>query len=140
VSDVRYAAETRRALFRALLAARCAGEPVVSRNRVVVALLMAAGVADALIEEIEDPNAISFDECQRRAAEEVARSGFAFGSREHIAAVRPLPVDPEAERPLRALLEQHPHPEIMPLDALRALLRADPALAARLARRGFPPA
>lgn len=77
----RFSSETRQALFWALMAARCAGETIVSRNRVLIALLRSTSVADYcthagiapadIIQANEDPQA-----CRSKNARAGSRTIF----------------------------------------------------------------
>jgi hypothetical protein len=140
--------ETKRAMFRAALAAQCADEPYMTRNRIVAALLRAESVRALcsrvgidfvhIANAIEDPQTLSFEACERRVMTELAQKGVEFGSAEHLAMVRLRPLDPA----VRAVLDgvffaRHGHLAVSPLELLLDLIRADPALEARVAPHGL---
>lgn len=117
-----FSSETRQALFWALLVAHCAGETTVTRNRIVSALLRAPSIAESHIAH-EAPQTPSFDDCVRRIREELARSGYELGSREHLASVRPLPIEENVQSLLRAVAQNGGEGEVTPLELLSELSR-----------------
>jgi hypothetical protein len=139
--------ETRRAMFRAAVVAQCAGETNVTANRILAALLRAdtltelcsrAHIDSALVmKAVEDPETLSFEECERRVRSELAGNGVAFGSREHQAAIQYRPLDPVVRPVLDRTFQRHGHVAVSPLELLLDLIRADPAMAERLATHGL---
>lgn len=140
--------ETKQAMFRVALAAQCAGETYMTANRIAVGLLRTDAfreLADRLqiapadaISAIEDPNVLSFDECERRVQQDLAERGFDFASKEHQASVQRRPLDPAVKPVFDAILEEHGHLAVPPLELLRRIVNMDPELAARLAEQGLP--
>jgi hypothetical protein len=141
--------ETRQILFWALLVARRSGEANVSRNRVLTALLRSTSVAEYCarvsvapqdaIDATEDPQALPFGECARGIIRDLAQAGLDLGSPEHIATVRPLPLEPAMQNAMQAVLEDRTSRTdvITPLELLVAMMRCDPALASLLALHGL---
>ena len=139
--------ETKRAMFWAALAAQCAGETHMTANRIVAALLRADTIrefcsrahidAARVMEAVEDPQALSFDECERRVRSELAAKGLELASREHQATVQLRPLDPAVRGVFDRVIERHGHIGVSPLELLLDLMRADAALAGRLAPHGL---
>jgi hypothetical protein len=139
--------ETKRAMFRAVLAAQCAGEPVVTGRRIVAALLRTESIAafcsraridSARVRDaVDDPATLAFDECERRMEAELAEKGLAFGSKEHQASVQRRPGDPRLKAVFDNIVERHGRLAVAPLELLFALMRADPVLARLLAPHGI---
>lgn len=145
--EQRFSAETRQVLFWALMAAGCAGETTVTHNRVLIALLRSTSVADYctragvtsadVINANEDPHALPFEECARRIERDLSQNGLKLGSKEHIASVRFMPLEGTVQSVIQVAIEPRDSERVTPLDFLLAMMRADPALAARLARHGL---
>ena len=143
----RFFNETKRALFWAALAAECAGETHVTGNRIAAALLRSDSVRDfcsraqiesaRVLDAVDDPQTLSFDECERRVRSELARDGVELGSQQHRARVQLRPIDPVVRGVLDLIIERHGHVGVSPLELLRDLIRADPSLAARLMPHGL---
>lgn len=139
--------ESRRAFFRAALAAQCAGETHVMQRRVIAALLRTDSVRDfcaraqidsaRVMGAADGAGALPFHECERRVNEELAEQHIALGSSEHRAAVRLRPLDPRVRAVVDALIERDGCIDVSPLQLLLDLLRADPAIAAELALAGL---
>jgi hypothetical protein len=131
----------------AAAAAQCAGETYLTGNRIVVSLLRTSAfrelcqrldVAPAdVIGAVEDPPVLSFDECERRVKGDLAVSGLEFASPEHRDSVHLRPLDRAVKGVFDAVLEQHGHLGISPLELLLDLIRADPALEQSLAHQGL---
>jgi hypothetical protein len=85
----------------------------------------------------DDPSRLSFDECERRVRNRLADQGVEFGSNEHRGTIQYRPVEPIVREVLDKVVEQHGNMGISPLELLLILIRADPALAERLAQRGL---
>jgi hypothetical protein len=130
MTERRFSAEVRRAMFWALLAARAAGEPQVTAPRVAAALLRCESMA-SLRADVDAPEALPFDECARRVAADLARRGIALGSPEHIQETTPLPLHPSVQAAIEAVTRADADAVITPHDVFHALLAADPELARR---------
>jgi hypothetical protein len=134
-------------MFWAALAAQCADETHLTRNRIVVSLLRTDAVRQLcqhlqiapakVIEAVEDPRALSFEECERRVRSDLAESGLELGSKEHQASVQLRPLDPVVKHVFDTLLERDGQLAVTPLELLLVLLRADPPFAQRVADRGL---
>jgi len=134
-------------MFWAAAAAQCAGETHLTGNRIVVALFRTGALRElcerlqiapaGVIDAVEDPRALSFEECERRVREELAASGLEFASPAHRASVPLRPLDPGVKGVFDAVLERHGHLGVSPLELLLDLIRADPVLAQKLARQGL---
>ena len=139
--------ETKRAMFWAALAAQCAGETQVTGSRIVAALFRADSVREfcsraqidsaRVMDAVEDPQALSFAECERRVRSELAANGLELGSREHQETVQRRPLDPAVRGVFDRMIEQHGQIGVSPLELLLDLIRADAALAERLAPHGL---
>jgi hypothetical protein len=139
--------ETKRAMFWAALAAQCAGETVVTRNRIVAALLRAGSVRELcsraridsarLLDAVDDPQALSFEECERRVRGELTTKAIELGSEEHRSGVQLRPMEPVAREVFDGIIERQGHIGVAALELLLALIRADPVLAQRLAPHGL---
>lgn len=139
--------ETKLAMFWAAAAAQCAGETHLTRNRIVVSVLRTNAVMELcqrlhiapadVIDAVEDPHALSFEECERRVRRDLAAYGHEFASKEHQASIQLRPLDPGVKEVFHTVMEQHGHLGVSPLELLLDLIRADPALAERLALHGL---
>jgi hypothetical protein len=139
--------ETKRALFWAALAAQCADETYVTRNRIVASLLKTASVeefcsrmridVERIREAVEDPGILSFAECERRVRDELAEIGIELGSTEHFARVKLRPIDPAVREIFDVVLVRQGHVAVSPTELLLQLIRADPALARLFAHHGL---
>lgn len=146
-SDRRSSSETKLAMLWAAAAAHCAGETQLTGNRIVVSLLRTGAVRELcrrlqiapaeVIEAVEDPRVLSFEECERRVRGELAGNGHEFASPEHRASVPLRPLDAGVKGVFGAVLERPGHLGVSPLELLLDLIRADPALAQILARQGL---
>jgi hypothetical protein len=138
--------ETKWAMFWAALAAQCAGETSVTANRIAVALLRTDSfhrlaerlqlVPADVIAAIEDPRVPSFEECERRVRQELAGKGMELASKEHQATVELRPLEPPMKDVIGAILEEHGHLGVAPMELLRRVVKAEPVIAARLAEQG----
>lgn len=134
--------ETRLAMFWAALVAQCAGEAQVTASRIAAALLR-TDTARARLDSVrvlsaaDDPQAISFEECEQRVRRELAASGTEFASKEHQATVQLRPLEPHVRTVLGQLIDRDGAILVPPLPLLLELLLAHPALAARLASHGL---
>lgn len=139
--------ETRQALFRAALVAQCAAETHVTTNRIAAALLRTAAVRELcaraqidpvrLFDAVDDPGALSFEQCERIVTNELARDGVELGSREHQERVQLRPMEPVVREVLDRALERHGRIDVSPPELLRDLIGADRRLAERLAPHGL---
>ena len=139
--------ESKRAMFMAALAAQHAGEACVTRSRVVAALLRTPSISEfctrakidsaRVIDDIDDPQALSFAECERNLLRECALKGFRWGSREHMATVVLRPLDPVVKRVIDGILFEPPHLNIEPLKLLLRIIQVDQAMAECLAGHGL---
>ena len=139
--------ETKRAMFWAALAAQCAEETQVTESRIVAALLRADSIkefcsraqidGERVMDAVEDPQALSFAECERRVRSELAANGLELGSREHQDTVQRRPLDPAVRGVFDRMIERHGQIGVSPLELLLDLIRADAALAERLAPHGL---
>ena len=143
----RLSTETKRVMFWALSAARCAGETHVTSGRIASAAFTTPSVA-AFCEEAhlscahlaaaaDGPGVMATAECQRIAEQQLAEKGIPIGSREHLDSVRPLPHEPTARAVVHAVWSAADERAITPLELLLALIRADESLRARLASHGL---
>ena len=134
-------------MFRAALAAQSAGETHITAKRIVASLLRANTVREfcsrAQIDSarvfgaVDDPQALSFEECERKVMQDLADKGLELGSKEHQASVERRPLEPAMKAALDALEQRPDHSAIAPLELLVDLIRADSALAERLAAHGL---
>lgn len=134
-------------MFRAMLVAREAGEPALGARRIVAALLQTPSLmnlcarADVdplkLIHDIDERDALPFEEGVRRVHAELAESGMQLGSREHVASVQPLPLDSRLHEPVRVMLARAEASPVTPLEVLLIVVREDAGIAARFAERGL---
>jgi len=139
--------QTKLAMFWAALAAQCAGETHVTGNRLVASLLRTRAAGDfcaragldsaRVLEAIDDPRALSFEECKRGVLRDLAEKGIVFASKQHQATVETRPLEPIVRPVMKAVFERFGHIGAPPLELLRDLIRADPALAERLAPHGL---
>jgi hypothetical protein len=90
-----------------------------------------------MLEAVDDPRALSFDECERRVRRELADKGLELGSREHQETLELRPRHPAVKPVFDALLKSHDQFAVSPVELLLALISADPALAEQLARHGM---
>jgi hypothetical protein len=96
--------ETKWAMFWAALAAQCAGETHMTANRIVAALLRANTIREfcsraqidsaRVMNALEDPQRMTFEECERRVRSQLAVHGLELGSREHQATIQSRPLEP----------------------------------------------
>lgn len=138
--------ETKLAMFWAVIAAQCAGETHVTTNRIVVSLLRTYASGElcrrlhiapaAVIDAVENPHALSFEECERRVMSDLAARGLEFASKEHRASVPRWPLEPSVKGVFDAVIDQHGALSISPLELLRDVIHTDAALAQRLAIHG----
>lgn len=145
--DWRISNETKRAMFWAALAAQHTGETHMTANRIAAALLRTDSIRELcaraqldlgrLLDAVEDPQVLSFEECERLVWRELEEKGLEFASKEHQASVQRRPLQPEVLPVFSAILDRHGHMAASPLELLRDVLRADAALAARLAPHGL---
>lgn len=139
--------QTKRAMFWAALAAQYAGESYVTRNRIIAALLRTESIADfcsrmhidvsGLLDAVDDPETLSFRECQRMVTADLAEKGLELGSVEHRATVQRRSVDPSIRPVLDAVLDRHGYMAASPLELLLDVVQADATLAERLACYGL---
>ena len=145
--DRRSSHETKLAMFWAAVAAECAGEKYVTASRTVASLLRTNAVIElcsrAQIDSahvraaVDDPQCLSFEECERKVKRDLADKGLEFLSNEHRSAVELRRFEPAVERVFDAILERHGRLAIPPLELLGDVIGADPALAQRLAAHGL---
>lgn len=143
----RYSHEMKRAMFWAALAAQCAGERYVASNRIVASLLRTPSVRELcsraqidparVFGAVDDPQALSFEECEREVMQDLADKGLELGSQEHLASVERRPLEPAMKAVFDAIEQRPDRSAIAPLELLADLIRADPALAERLAAHGL---
>ena len=134
-------------MFWAALAAQDAGETYVTANRIVAALLRTPSVGELcargqldsarLYAVVDDPGIPSFEECEHRVMQDLADKGLELGSKEHQATVVRRHLEPAVKPVFDALLDRQEQFLVAPLQLLLELLRADPALAERLAPHGL---
>ncbi len=139
--------ETKWAMFWAALAAQCAGETHMTANRIVAALLRANTIREfcsrtqidsaRVMDALEDPQTLSFEECERRVRNQLAVNGLQLGSRKHQATIQYRPVEPAVRGVLDRVIEQHGQIGVSPLELLLDLIRADSVLAECLAPHGL---
>ncbi|SRR5688572_29945187 len=119
------ALESKWAMFRAALVAQSAGETHITAKRIVASLLRANSVREfcsrAQIDSARVLDAVS-DE---------------FDSTVDQAPIEHRPVEPLVRGVLDKVIEQHGQIGVSPLELLLDLMRADPALAERLAPHGL---
>ena len=147
VSERRYSAEARQALFWALLVARCAGEEHVTSGRIASAVLRSGSAAAycekaqflpaRLVAAADEPGVMGSDECRGAVERAIAQAGFEIGSREHLASVRPIPIEAVAQQVINALPSAAGAREITSLELLLAMIRVDTSLRARLSSCGL---
>jgi hypothetical protein len=142
VTDLRLSQETKRACFRAQVVAIASGQTVVTTRDFAAAALHTdevralcedAGVsAGALTAAVDPTDAFPriLGEVERAL---VARGDF-FGSRSHVASLRPLPA---TQTMRQAFVEMEASGGAMPVDLLRAIVLCDPQLENELAARGL---
>jgi hypothetical protein len=145
--DWRSSHETKVAMFRAALAAQCAGEPYMTANRIVASLLRTDSVRDLcsraqidiarVSEVVESSLTLSSEECERIVMRDLAEKGLEFASKEHQASVQLRPLEPRMREMLDDILERHGQLAIPPLELLLLVIRADTALAESLAAHGL---
>lgn len=143
----RSSSETKMAMFWAAVAVQCAGETHVTQSRIVVSLLRTKALKElcqrlqiapaGVIAAVEDPHALSFEECERRVRRDLAGNGHEFASKEHQASIQLRPLEPVVKGVFHAVLEQYGQIGASPVELLLDLIRADPALAERLAPHGL---
>jgi hypothetical protein len=119
------ALESKWAMFRAALAAQSAGETHITAKRIVASLLRANMVREFCAR------------AQIDSARVLDAVGDEFDSTEHQAPIEYRPVEPLVKGVLDKVIEQHGHIGVSPLELLLDLMRADPALAERLAPHGL---
>lgn len=134
-------------MFWVAAAAQCAGEICLTENRIVVSLLRTNAfrefcqrlhiAPDEVINAIEDPQALSFEECERRVRRDLAVNGHEFASQEHQASIQLRPLDPSVKGVFHAILEQQGQLGVSPLELLLDLIRTHPSLAQSLALHGL---
>ena len=116
-------------------------------NRIVAVLLRANTIREfcsraqidsaRVMDALEDPQTLSFEECERRVRSELAVNGLELGSRGHQATIQSRPVEPAVREVLDRVIEQHGQIGVSPLELLLDLIRADSALAECLAPHGL---
>lgn len=119
------ALESKRAMLRAALAAQSAGETHVTARRIVASLLRADTVREFC------------SRAQIDSARVLDAVGDEFDSTEYQAPIERRPVEPLVRGVLDKVIEQHGQIGVSPLELLLDLMRADPALAERLAPHGL---
>lgn len=134
-------------MFWAALAAQCAGEPSITANRIIAALLRTETVRELcararidfmhLFTAVDDPATLSFDECERQVRRELAETGIELGSKEHQATVQLRPIEPAVRRVFDSDLTEHGRFAVPPRELLLKVMRADGRVAERLAREGL---
>ena len=129
-------------MFWAALVAQCAGEAHVTASRIAAALLRTDAARARLdsarmLAAVDDPQAVSFDECEQRVRRELAATGSEFASKEHQATVQLRPLEPHVQKAVSALIGRDGAILVTPLQLLLELLLADLTLAARLAPHGI---
>ncbi len=139
--------ETKLAMFGAAVVAQWADETYVTWNRIIAALLRTVSVgaflsraridAARLLNAIEDPQAPSFEECERAVKRDLAEQSIEFASMEHQARIQLRPLDSVVREVFDAVLERHGQLGVPPLELLRDLLRSVPAFAERLRPHGL---
>lgn len=139
--------ETKIAMFRAAVAADFAGETYMSPSRVAAALIRTNAVevfcgyerigTPALINAADEPGEQPLADCERAAKLALAAQGTTFGSPEHRRGIRPRPMAESLRREFDALLHCRRRAPVGPVELLSAVLRADAALARRLASAGL---
>ena len=147
VSNGQSSYETKMAMFWAALAAQCAGEPSVTGSRIVEALVRTNAVGklcqhlqvdpQGVIDAVEDPQVLSFAECERRVRADLARKDLEFGSKEHQTSVQRRPLEPAVKGVFDAMLERHGNIGASPLELLLDLICATPTIADQLAPLGL---
>ena len=133
--------DTRRAMFWAGLAAQVAEERYVTTNRIVAALLRTPSVralcSETAFAVMDDPQTLSFDECERRVMRDLADKGLELGSKAHQDTVVRRHLEPSVKPVFDALLDRPEQFMVSPLELLVALVRTDDSLAERLAPHGL---
>jgi hypothetical protein len=134
-------------MFWVALAVQCAGETHVTAKRIVAALLRTDSVrefcsgakidSERVMDALEDSDTLSFAECERRVRSELAANGLELGSKEHQDTVQRRPLDPAVRGVFDRMIERYGHIGLSPLELLLDIIRADPALAERLAPHGL---
>ena len=134
-------------MFRAALAAQCAGEPYMTANRIVASLLRTESVRELcsraqidiarVSEVVESSLTLSAEECERIVMKDLAEKGLEFASKEHQASVQLRPLEPHMREMVDDILERHGQLAIPPLELLLHVIRADPALADSIAPWGL---
>ena len=120
-----WALESKWAMFWAALAAQSAGEPQITAKRIVASLLRATTVQEFC------------SRAQIDSAGVLDAVGDKFDSTEYQARIEHRPVEPLVRGVLDKVIEQHGQIGVSPLALLLDLMRADPALAERLAPHGL---
>lgn len=129
--------ETKRAMFRVALVAQYAGEPQVTRDRIVASFLSSAGVAPEAIRAVEGPQPIPFADAMRRVEEELQEKGIAFASKEHLDRVQTRPLEPAVLAAFNTVMHREDERPMTLLEFLLELMRTDAELTARLAAQGL---
>lgn len=139
--------QTRQALFWTIVVVQCAGETHVTASRIAAALLRTGSLLDVLgrlrlepadVFAAAEGSGTPYEDCVRKVMSDLEEQGLAFASAEHQATVERRPLEqPAVKAVFDAILEQHGAVTISPPALLMDLLRADAALAERLASRGL---
>ena len=119
------ALESKWAMYRAALAAQSAGETYITAKRIVASLLRANTVREFC------------SRAQIDSARVLDAVGNEFDSTEHQVPIVRRPLEPLVRGVLDKVIAQHGQIGVSPLELLLDLMRADPALAERLAPHGL---
>jgi hypothetical protein len=142
MSDLRLSQEARRTCFRAQVVAITRQQAAVTTRDIAAAALRTEEVRavcqDAGV-TLEDFQAVvrapQFSQVLDESERSLTAKGDWFGSRSHIASLRPLPVTDDMRRAFDSLAETSG--VTTPVDLLRAIVLSDPELANELAERGL---
>lgn len=139
--------ETKLAMFWVAAVVHCAGETHVTANRIVASLLRTNALRDlcsragidfaGLLRAVDELETPSFAECERRVWKDLADQGIPFLSKENEARIERRPLDPALKPVFDAVFERYNAMTISPAQLLLDMIRADPALAERLAAHGL---
>lgn len=135
-TDRQFSLQTKRAMYRAALAAQFAGEPYVGGDRIAGSLLRTDAVRQfcsraqidtaQILEALGDAEGPSFEECERRVQEQAS-------------ALQLRPIDPALKPAFEAIMRRYGQLAVSPLALLLEVMCAHSAVAIRLAAHGLTP-
>lgn len=149
MTDRALAHETKLAMFCAAVVADCADETYVTGRRLVASLVRTASVRAfcsraeidlaPVFAAVDDPEQLSFAECERRVWRDLSERGVEFASNEHAAGIqeRKRPLEPTVRGVIDAVIDRYGQLGAPPLELLLDLIRLDPALVGCLSPHGL---